>query len=71
MATTIRTADPSKLSEVKDPLDQLMAAIIMAVAQIDQENLFDLVDQLVLRCGSIEAAVTAVKSGEVAFGTEG
>jgi len=72
MVTTIRAADTSKLPQVKDPLGrQLMAVIIMLVAEIDQENLFDLIDQLVSRFDSIEAAVAAVKSGEVSFGTAG
>ena len=71
MVTTIRAADTSKLPQVKDPLGQLMAVIIMSVAEIDQENLFDLIDQLMSRFDSIEAAVAAVKSGEVSFGTAG
>jgi hypothetical protein len=67
MAKTIRAGDTSKLTAVKDPLALLMATIVMSVPEIDQENLFDLVDQLVVQCGSIEAATAAVKSGEVAF----
>ena len=70
MARTIRAGDTSKLTEVKDPLALLMATIVMSVPEIDQENLFDLVDQLVVQCGSIEAATAAVRSGEVAFGVE-
>jgi hypothetical protein len=69
MARTIRAGDTSRLPEVDEPLGLLMMAITMSVPEIDEENLFDLIDELVARFGSIEAATTAMKSGEVALGS--
>ena len=53
------------------PLEKLMAEIVIAVPQIDRENLFDLVDQLVEDCGSIEEATEAIKSGAIGFNEGG
>ncbi len=52
------------------PVGVLMAEIVHRVGQIDQENLFSIVDQLVEKYGSLKTAITAVKTGEVQFGIE-
>jgi hypothetical protein len=53
---------PEKLEEL-DPLDQLIAAIIMSAPDIDQDNLHRLVNEAIQVCGSIEEAAETVKSG--------
>ncbi len=58
-----------KSDELK-PLALLMAEIIAAVSTIERENLFELVDRLVMDCGSIEAATAALKSGEIKLGVK-
>jgi hypothetical protein len=73
MAATIRiTENFERLADAHrselGPEENLMLEIIAAVREIDQENLFDLMDQLGGKYGSIEQATAAIRTGEAQFG---
>jgi hypothetical protein len=67
MPITVSAVRPPLAEDNLSPLAKLMAGIVAAVSELDQENLFDLADQLVLRFGSVEAALAAVEAGDVRF----